>query len=179
MNSATTHPHRYSIRPVRQAELTQLPAIEQAAGQLFAHTAHAWIDGDEGMGLESFEYWFAHGKIWVAVDETDQLVGFAVARAVDGNAYLHELDVDPKHSRQGLGARLIDAVTAWARENNYPAVTLATCVDIPWNAPYYMRLGFRMLGEDELGPGLQEIRNHEIEAGWAPADRVCMIRPIT
>lgn len=178
MNSATTPAHHYSIRSVRQRELAKLPVIEQAAGRLFANTRHAWIDGDEGMGLASFEYWFAHGKIWVAVDEADEPVGFAVAHEVDGNAYLHELDVDPRHGRRGVGARLIDTVTAWARENSYPAVTLATCVDIPWNAPYYTRLGFRMLCEDELGPGLQKIRDHEIEAGWAPEDRVCMIRPV-
>lgn len=175
---ATSSAQSYTIRPVRRSELAKLPAIEQAAGRLFAGTAHAWIDGDEGMGMASFEHWFVHGQIWVAVDEADKPVGFAVAHELDGNAYLHELDVDPAHGRRGLGTRLIEAVTAWARENGYPAVTLATCVDIPWNAPYYMRLGFRVLHEDELGAGLREVRIHEIEAGWAPEARVCMIRPV-
>ncbi|MEZ4737234.1 MAG: GNAT family N-acetyltransferase [Caldilineaceae bacterium] len=174
----TSSDHSYTIRPVRRAELPKLPRIEQAAGRLFAGTAHAWIDGDEGMGLASFEHWFVHGQIWVAADEADEPVGFAVAHELDGNAYLHELDVDPAHGRRGLGTRLIEAVTVWAQENGYPAVTLATCVDIPWNAPYYTRLGFRALREDELAPGLQAVRTHEIEAGWAPADRVCMIRPV-
>lgn len=178
MNAATM-PQRYAIRPVRREELPKLQLIEQAAGRLFANTLHAWIDGDEGMGLATFEHWFVHGKIWVAVDEADEPVGFAIARELDGNAYLHELDVDPNHGRRGLGARLIDTVATWARENDYPAVTLATCVHIPWNAPYYTRLGFRMLREEELGPGLQAVRDHEIEAGWAPDDRVCMIRAVS
>jgi GNAT superfamily N-acetyltransferase len=178
MIAAPVAPRCYTIRPVRQEELPKLQRIEQCAGKLFANTAHAWIEGDEGMGLDSFTHWFVHGMIWVAVDETDEPVGFAVAHELDGNAYLHELDVDPEHGRQGLGTRLIDTVTAWARENAYPAVTLATCVNIPWNAPYYTRLGFRCLREEELGPGLQQIRTHEIEAGWSPADRVCMIRPV-
>jgi len=169
----------YSIRPVHRSELSKLQHIEQAAGQLFAETDHAWIAGDEGMGLDTLKHWFKHGKIWVVVTESDEPIGFAVARPVDGKAYLHELDIDPAHGRQGLGARLIDTVSDWARANGYPAMTLTTCVDIPWNAPYYARLGFRVLSDEELEPGLRAIRAHEIEAGWAPAARVCMLRPVS
>ena len=172
------HSQAYAIRPVRHAELPKLQSIEAAAAQLFRHTPQSWIADDEGMALATLDHWFVLGKIWVAVDEQDEPVGFAIARAVDGTAYLHELDVHPQHGRRGLGARLIDTVVTWARENDYPAVTLATCSNIPWNAPYYTRLGFRILQEDELGPGLQEVRAHELEAGWPAAERVCMIRPI-
>lgn len=168
----------YSIRPVRHEELPKLQRIEQAAAQLFRDTPQSWIADDEGMSLATLARWFNHGRIWVAVDANDEPVGFAIARAVDGTAYLHELDVHPQHGRQGLGARLIDTVVTWAHENNYPAVTLATCTHIPWNAPYYARLGFRVLHEAELGPGLQEIRAHEIAAGWPPEARVYMIRPV-
>lgn len=169
----------YAIRPVRRAELPKLQQIEQAAGQLFAETDHAWIAGDEGMGLDTLKHWFKHGKIWVVVTASDEPVGFAIARTVDGKAYLHELDIHPNHGRQGLGACLIDTVSDWARTNGYPAVTLTTCVDIPWNAPYYTRLGFRVLPDEELEPGLRAIRAHEIEAGWAPAERVCMLRSVS
>lgn len=173
-----TRAQSYVIRPVRVEELPQVKAIEQAAAQLFRTTHHAWIADDEGMSLERLAHWFTNGRIWVAVDDKDEPVGFAIAHEVDGTAYLHELDVHPQHGRQGLGARLIDTVVTWARENDYPAVTLATCTHIPWNAPYYTRLGFRILAEAELGPGLQEIRDHEIAGGWSPAERVCMMRSI-
>ena len=173
-----THSQQYTIRPVRQVELPKLQTIEQAAAQLFRDTPQSWIADDEGMALTTLEHWFINGRIWVAVDAADEPVGFAIGRTVDGTAYLHELDVHPAHGRQGVGARLIDTVVTWARENDYPAVTLATCTHIPWNAPYYTRLGFRVLREDELGPGLQEVRAHELEAGWPATERVCMIRPI-
>lgn len=173
-----TRSQTYAIRPIRPAELPKLQIIEQAAAQLFRDTPQAWIADDEGMTLKSLEHWYTHGRIWVAVDAYDEPVGFAIAREVDGAAYLHELDVHPQHGRQGLGTRLIDTVVTWARENDYPAVTLATCSNIPWNAPYYTRLGFRVLQDEELGPGMQEVRAHELEAGWPPAERVCMIRVI-
>ncbi|MFN8490873.1 MAG: GNAT family N-acetyltransferase [Caldilineaceae bacterium] len=169
----------YTIRPARRDELGKIQAIERAAGQLFLNTPHDWIPGDEGMSLTSLEHWLVHGKIWVAVDETDEPVGFAVAHEVDGTAYLHELDVDPKHGRQGLGTRLIAEVTAWAQACGYGAVTLSTFVAIPWNAPYYQKLGFRILQEVELGPGLREVRANEIANGFAPDERVCMIRPVS
>ncbi|CAN5408897.1 GNAT family N-acetyltransferase [soil metagenome] len=176
MNSEMQHSQQYVIRLARRDELTKLQAIELAAAQLFRATAHIWISDDTGMAVDDFEHWLINGKLWVAVDATDEPVGFAVAHAVDGNVYLHELDIDPKHGRQGLGARLIDTVAAWAQASGYRAVTLSTFVDVPWNAPYYRRLGFRVLGDDELGPGLREVRTHEAEVGLT--NRVYMLRPV-
>ncbi|MCX6050230.1 MAG: GNAT family N-acetyltransferase [Chloroflexi bacterium] len=176
MTSEIEHTPRYAIRLARRDELTKLPAIELAAAQLFHATTYTWISSDTGMALADFEHWLVNGKLWVAVDATDEPVGFAVAHEVDGNAYLHELDIDPKHGRQGLGARLIDTVAAWAQTSGYRAVTLSTFADVAWNAPYYRRLGFRVLDDDELGPGLREVRAHEAEVGLT--NRVYMLRPV-
>jgi GNAT superfamily N-acetyltransferase len=177
----TTHPHppaRYHIRPARRDELAQLQRIEQAAAQHFRGTAQDWIADDEGMDQADWEHWFAHGQIWVATDAADTPVGFAVAHELDNTAYLYELDVHPQHARQGLGARLIDQVTAWATACGYSAVTLSTFAEIPWNAPYYRRLGFRILSEDELGPGLRAVRAREAANGLEIEARVCMIRSV-
>lgn len=168
----------YNVRSVHHEELPKLQAIEAAAAQLFRATDYAWIGDEEGMSLETLEHWFVSGKIWVVVDAADEPVGFAIAREIDNTAYLHEIDIHPQHSRQGLGERLIEAVTAWARENDYPQVTLSTFIDVPWNAPYYQRLGFHRLEEAALGPGLQEVRDHEAEAGLPIARRVCMARAV-
>jgi hypothetical protein len=42
-------------------------------------------------------------------------------------------------------------------------VTLTTFRDVPWNAPFYRRLGFEVV--DELPSGLAAIRAHEAMAG--------------
>lgn len=168
----------YTIRLARRDELGKLQTIEHAAAERFRGTIYDEIADGDPMPLTSLERWFTHGKIWVAVDQLDEPVGFAVVREVDGTAYLHELDVELKHGGQGLGVLLINEVTAWARACGYPAVTLSTFAEIPWNAPYYARLGFRILREDELGPGLRDVRTHEEANGWAPEARVCMIRSV-
>lgn len=103
-------------------------------------------------------------------------MGFAVATIIDEAAHLEEVSVHPKHGRRGLGTRLVQAVCDWAEESGYPAVTLSTFRDIPWNAPFYARIGFRTMAEEELGPGLLAVRAHETEDGLIMQQRVFMRR---
>ena len=60
------------------------------------------------------------------------------------------------------------------RERCAIALTLTTFDDIPWNGPYYERLGFRRLDEAELSPALQSIRQAEVDAGLPMEQRICM-----
>lgn len=46
--------------------------------------------------------------------------------------------------------------------------------DIPWNGPYYARLGFRTLDLATITPGLQAVRQGEAEAGLPMEHRICM-----
>jgi hypothetical protein len=46
---------------------------------------------------------------------------------------------------------------------------------VPWNAPYYERLGFRELAETEVSPGLAALKAAE---GGNPSARVCMLRDL-
>lgn len=172
----------YTIRPAHATDLPHLPAIEAAAAQLFRDTPHAFIADSSGMALTSLEAHLAHNRIWVAVhrDEigNEQLVGFAVARKLDGEVYLHEIDVHPDHGRRGLGRRLIDTVIAWTRQECLPAVTLSTFRNIAWNEPYYTSLGFQPLDDADLGPGLRGVRDHEAADGLDSRERVCMRLPL-
>jgi len=49
---------------------------------------------------------------------------------------------------------------------------------VPWNAPYYARCGFRILGDAEVTPGLRAIRRREAEMGVDRWPRVCMRRDL-
>jgi hypothetical protein len=53
-------------------------------------------------------------------------------------------------------------------------VTLTTFRDVPWNAPYYERIGYRALREDEIGPELRALMAREAGHGLDPALRVAM-----
>ena len=58
------------------------------------------------------------------------------------------------------------------------ALTLTTFRDVPWNAPYYRRCGFRVLDEQEWTPGLRAIREREAGHGLDRWPRVCMRRDL-
>jgi len=164
----------YSIRPARPDDLPHLPEIEHAAAQLFRHTEHSALADDTGPDLDDCKRWWHTGAIWVAVDSADNIVGFAVAKELDGQGFLSELDVHPAHGRRGLGRRLIEAVRAWAVQREYTELRLSTFARIEWNAPYYARLGFCTLAEAELGPELLNVRQREAASGLDVTQRVFM-----
>jgi hypothetical protein len=71
----------------------------------------------------------------------------------------------------------IELAAGWAAARDLPALTLSTFRTVPWNAPYYARLGFRELADGELTPGLRDVLAAEATLGLNPADRICMHRP--
>jgi GNAT superfamily N-acetyltransferase len=97
---------------------------------------------------------------------------------VGDNAHLNELDVHPAYGKRGLGTALVEAVCEWARVSNYRAITLTTLRYIPWNAPWYQRLGFRILEDDELTAPLCELLHDEIRRGLPADQRVAMRREL-
>jgi GNAT superfamily N-acetyltransferase len=105
-------------------------------------------------------------------------VAYLLADIVDGNAHIEQVSVHPRHSRKGLGKALIEQAVVWARRRGLGAVTLTTFADVPWNAPYYQRLGFRRLQEAELTPGLRAIRAREAAIGLDRWPRCCMRRDL-
>lgn len=161
----------YAVRLATPADLPRLPAIERAAATRFRDTAFAAM---AAAPLVATAIDRAHERVWVATAPDGALVGFAIAMPLDAGIHLHELDVHPAHARRGLGARLIGAVAAWATGTGARAVTLLTFRDIPWNAPYYARLGFVSLADEALSTGLRALREAEGLAGLPLAARVAM-----
>lgn len=166
----------YTIRPARPTEITQISSIEFAAAARFAPYGLAALFSVKLTPLEILAEGQGRGTLWVAADAHDQPVGFALAGEVGINAHLDELDVHPDHGRQGLGTRLVATACAWAQQAGYPAITLTTLEYIPWNAPFYSRLGFKILSESELSPSLRALLQAEVEAGLPGEGRVAMQR---
>ena len=166
------------LRPARVDDLPHLQEVEVAAGILFAGIGMDSVADDPPPPLELLAAHQAAGTAWVSVDDGDRPVGYALALEVDGLGHLEQLSVAPAAGRQGRGAALVEAVCAWASARGAKAVTLSTFLDVPWNAPYYERLGFVVLAEDELTPGLLALRDHEIIGGLDVARRAFMRRPL-
>ena len=156
-------------------DLLHLPAIELAAARLLAgHAPESVLT--ETTSLDVLEQARSQGRLWVALAGTVP-VGFAHIELLEPHvAHLEEIDVHPDHGRRGLGRRLVMAICEWAASKSYQAVTLTTFRDVPWNMPFYARLGFEVISPDELSPALRSVVGDETRRGLDPASRVAMQR---
>ncbi len=166
------------IRAARAAELARLQTIELESGRVFSDVGMADIASSPPMPIDAlFDYQRA-GRAWVATAGDDQPVAFVVTDLIDGFAHIAQISVHPGHARQGIGAGLLDHVAGWAAASGLGALTLTTFRTVPWNAPYYRRLGFRELAPGELTPGLAAVVAAETASGLDTSARVCMRREL-
>jgi GNAT superfamily N-acetyltransferase len=165
----------YRITTARPEDLQLLPAIELAAARLLAGSApeSALTETTSQADLEQAQ---SHGHLWVALAD-DRPVGFAHIEVLEpGVAHLEEIDVHPEHGRRGLGRRLVMAICEWARTAGYQSITLTTFRDIPFNMPFYERLGFEVIPAIEISLALRSIIDDETRRGLDPIRRVAMRR---
>ena len=156
-----------------------LQEIERLAGRRFREVGRPEVADDEPASLAILARYMAPGRSWVALDEAGRPIGYVLIDDIDGNAHIEQVSVLPAHQGQGVGRALIERVQASASERGLRAVTLTAFTDVPWNAPLYRHLGFRVLLVDEFGPQLRAVGDAETARGLDPATRVCMALELT
>ncbi|MCZ7415599.1 MULTISPECIES: GNAT family N-acetyltransferase [unclassified Streptomyces] len=163
------------LRPGGSGDLRRCQEIERAAGDLFRAVGMAGVADHAPPTLEELEGYRAAGRLWVAEEPggSPEPVAYLLAEPVDGRTHIEQVSVHPRAARQGIGRLLIDRAAA---EGGGASLTLTTFRDVPWNAPYYARIGFAPLAEGELTPGLRAIRAREAELGLDRWPRLCMSR---
>lgn len=165
------------LRAATTDDLPALPKIERAAGELFRPLGMDLVADDDPPRPEDLRPFVDAGRAWI-YQHTDEVVAYLIADVVDGCAHIEQVTVHPRHGHRRIGAALVEHLAGWARHRELPALTLTTYRDVPWNGPYYHARGFRWLAEDELTPGLRELRRREIERGLDRWQRGCMRRDL-
>lgn len=167
----------YVIRWAREHDMEELPRIEHAAVQRFTLTRHAAIAGETPWSPAEYREWMRARGLLVAAGRGDVAVGFALLRPLGGrDLCLHELDVHPSHGRRGVGRALVESACRVAARRGHARVVLSTFVDVPWNAPFYRRIGFRDLAPRDATEALREVRRQESLAGLDIGVRTLMAR---
>jgi GNAT superfamily N-acetyltransferase len=151
-----------------------LVRIELAAGAAFRDLGMDAVADDDPGSVEELAPYADTGRVLVAADGADRPIGYLVLDRVDDAAHIEQVSVHPDHARQGIGSALIDRAASWARGNKLDALTLTTYLEVPWNGPYYERLGFAYLSAEEETPGLRAIRECERRRGLDRWPRACM-----
>lgn len=164
------------IRPTTLSDVTALPAIERAAAGRFRDIPElAWLADGEVISAEQHLEYTERGLSWLAL-ANGQPVGFILAEAHPSSLFIVELSVDLDWQGKGTGRQLIACLADHARKKGLTSLTLTTFRDVPWNAPFYARLGFERV--TELTPELRQKREEEAAHGLAYEARCAMRLPL-
>ncbi len=164
------------IRPTTRNDAAALSAIERAAGERFREDPElAWLADGEVISTDQHLGYVERGLSWLAL-ANDQPVGFILAEAHPSSLFIVELSVDLHWQGEGIGRQLIACVADYARKRGLTALTLTTFRNVPWNAPFYARLGFEKM--TTLTPELRRKREEETAHGFAYETRCAMRLPL-
>ena len=129
-----------SIRLIAPDNYPTVESIENAADQLLIDrlSPESWEPAPSGLSRAS-----ESGFVFVAEEtEAGGIVGFVHVLEIDGIAHLEQISVLPQVGRRGYGRRLVEAAMDESRRRGYEQLSLRTYADVPWNAPFYARVGF-------------------------------------
>jgi GNAT superfamily N-acetyltransferase len=159
-------------------EAETIRAIEFEAGLRFVSVGMTGIADAPPMAREVIARKIEAREIIVALDEEARCAGFVMFEPQPERIYVQELDVLTSHAGRRIGAALIEEVARIARTRQLTQLVLSTYRDVPWNAPYYRRLGFRDLDTWELDAALLARRDAHIARGLDESKRVFMLRDL-
>lgn len=132
---------------IRLATLDDVPLlslIEQSAGQAFRGTVHDWVGDDDTTPAEAYPPFIAAGEVRIA--ELDgELVGYIRTGQAGDDLHIFALDVRHDLQGRGIGRALMAAARDEAKGLACSAMTLTTFSNLPFNAPFYARLGFEIV----------------------------------
>ncbi|RVD79756.1 GNAT family N-acetyltransferase [Pseudomonas koreensis] len=163
----------FVVRRARHSDAAALPAIERSAAELFrVDPALAWLADAPVPDAEQHLQAVRSALVWVTEHTDQQLGGFLRAVEVDNQLHVEELSVSQHFQGQGMGRKLLLMAIEYAAERQLRAVTLTTFSDLPWNAPFYQRIGFSLLTPQETPAHLLDALNSEAAHGL-PIERRC------
>jgi ribosomal protein S18 acetylase RimI-like enzyme len=168
------------VRAMTLADIAAVQDVERAAGQRFRACDDPRIArcaNDLVFTAEELTPFIEQARAWVSTAD-GEVVGFIVMDVVDGCAHVDEVAVSPDAGRRGHGTALLARAQEWAASMQLPAITLTTFRDVPWNGPWYTKIGFCIVPAREWTPAMRELRDAEERNGLAKELRIVMRRDV-
>lgn len=171
-NSKKQDGAHYFICRAEAHHISTLNAIELAAAAIFPPGSIPEHILADRVPLDMLQAAQKENMLWVAVDDHDSPVGYLLLQIVTGLPLLAQLDVHPTHGRKGLGTALIAHGISQVQEIGFNDLYLTTFSHVQWNAPFYEKLGFKVMDEHELPEPIFKILQEERIRGLS--NRVAM-----
>lgn len=168
------------VRFANKADYLSLPRIEKSAAKAFLTIGMDEIADMEPLSV-SFYNELEQQKpffIFVAENENLDLLGFCLVIFIDEQPHIKELSVSAEHTGKGIGTLLIQNVVKESKNRDYQAITLTTFTEVPFNAPFYQKLGFAMFTPEHDWPELHSTLQDEKAGVLKNYKRTAMIKNI-
>lgn len=171
-------PRDVYIRPARVEEVPLAVDIDDDACSLFDEIGlSVEIEETHPFVMQEVARWTEAarlGRLLFACSPEGEPVGFAVLDFVDGRPHLDQLSVQRAWMKRGIGRALVERAKAWSVR---PGELWLTTYDerVPWNAPWYSRLGFVTANYAEIPPTLATRLEAEKSVLPAKSGRVAMV----
>ena len=162
-------PQGYTIEQGTADHVPLLAAIEVAAAGIFPPGSIPDHIRSDFTPVGKLHEAVQNGLLWMALDHAGNPVGYAYVRLIAHAALLAQIDVHPDHMRKGIGAEGL-------RQRRISALYLTTFTHVPWNAPFYARLGFTALEDADMPRFLKDILEEEKRCGLT--NRIGMRLPL-
>lgn len=162
------------------AQPTDLPAagrVEVSAATVFDGTQMDFAANDAPNDPAELLAAIGAQLMWVAI-EASQPIGFVFAKPCAESLYVRELSVAAPHRQQGHGSKLIQTLIAAARRRGHQQLILTTDRGLPWNAPFYKRLWFKIIKGAAIPATARNRLQPQFVAGFDRAHRCAMVMPL-
>lgn len=170
-------PEVAGLRRARYDDIPQLGAVERSAAELFRSVKQDHLLDHATANPSFLTAMIESNHIWVAVNKLDEPIGFVGGVAVGSNFHIAEISVAQRYQGRGVGKALIWQLMEEVRREGFKAATLTTFRRIPWNGPWYKRLGFSEVGLGGMGNEFLTIWQNEARSGLDMDER-CLMRKI-
>lgn len=167
------------IRSATLLDLTQISAVELSAATAFSQLPLAFLQqlpNDIPPRRSSFYHSMVGlGTSWVLCFD-EKVIGFiCTERLSEENClHIHEFAIAQAFQRKGFGENLLKHVIIWAEQQQIARLTLTTFKEVPWNAPFYKKVGFSIVSEENLDKRLQALLQGEVQVGLPYETRCAM-----
>lgn len=168
-----------AVRKAESEDISNIIEIEQSSGNVFSSMPIEFLCSlPEEMPLHSYEFYeetIELDGLFVAELEK-KVVGFICIRNINEELTIHisEFAVDYAYQKRRIGFQLINFVIELAKKRR-KSITLTTFSNVPWNAPFYEKLGFVIMNRSELNERLALLLAQEVEVGL-PKEHRCAMR---
>lgn len=164
------------IRLARQQEFERLADIELDAFVTWAEACGVSQEPSSAP-VNLLQQSLEEGMLLVA-EADGRAVGFALGLTERSALYIVEIDVERAAQGKGIGKALMFALLERGGELGCSEAVLTTDRYAPFNAPFYAKLGFRILSEQETPAFLLERLKAQVDSGLDPERRVAMRLPL-